>query len=210
MSSAADYAEDARRIENQYIDPESTTQDEIRQDLEDAGFEHGINDIENWFPTVDDVDVPSDPDEAHSGGILTREEVRDRVRDADDVGFSGERTEALTDAVSRGVGAPSRESVQQSQFESISESVAPSDVIPGDDRPSPVSVVRDTEGQIVGTVGTRAAGPDVAEEIGGEYLGTLSEFQGSQRSQPAPDGRRAAIYVETPSGDRRMVDEVDL
>lgn len=209
--SASDYADDARRIERDYVDPESTSIEEIREDLEDADFAAAaIPDIEDWIPSRGDIRVPSDPDEAHEGGVLTREKVEKAVVQADDIGYSEERRDALTDGVSREIGAPSEENLRASQVQQVTESVAPADVVEGDERTTPVSIVRNTEGEVVGTVGASGPGEAVAEEVGGEHLGDLNEFRSRQRSQPAPDGRRAALTVETPSGRREIVGEVDL
>lgn len=209
--SASEYQEDARRIERDYVDPESTEIEEIREDLEDADFAAAaIDDIEDWIPSRDDIAVPEDPDDAHSGGILTRDEVESAVNQADDIGYSEERRDALTDNVSRQIGAPEASELQQAQLQQVTESVTPSEVVEGDTRSTPVSVVRDTEGDVVGTVGAEGPSTAVAEEVGGEHLGDLNEFRSSQRAQPAPGGRQAGLYVETPSGERRMVGEVDL
>ncbi|WP_344055346.1 hypothetical protein, partial [Streptomyces thermoalcalitolerans] len=51
-----EYAEDADRIEREYIDPSSTSEDDLEADLRDNDFAEGaIKDIKEWFTTSDDV-----------------------------------------------------------------------------------------------------------------------------------------------------------
>lgn len=209
MSSAGEYKEDAERIERDYVDPSSETREEVRQDLEDADFaQAAIDDIEDWIPTREDVEIPSTPEEAHDGGVMTREQVESAVSQAEDAkgaDYSDAREDALTDAVSQEIGAPTQQNLETSQIQTVSESVTPSEVFEDDTRSTPVSVVRDTEGDVVGTVGSRKAGQDVAEEVGGEYLGDLNEYRSSMTAKPAPGGDRAMLYV-----DDEAVGEVDL
>lgn len=211
MSSASEYEEDARRIERDYVDPDSTSIEEIREDLEDYDFAAAAIDyIEDWIPSRGDIPVPEDPEEAHEGGVMTREMVDKAVEQADKIGYSGARKQALSDGVSREIGAPRESDLRSAQLEQVTESVSPAAIVEGDERTTPVSIVRNTEGDVVGTVGASGPGEAVAEEMGGEHLGDLNEFRSRQRSQPAPGGRQAGLYLETPSGQRELVGEVDL
>lgn len=204
MASAGEYKEDAQRIERDYTDPESVDEDQLREDLEDADFaQAAIDDVVDWFNTGEEVrETLGEP---HEDGITTREDVEAAVEATDEVGYSSERSDALTDAVSSEVGAPTAQEAQRAQLSAVSESVSPGEVIEGDDRSTPVSVVRDTGGDVVGTVGSPGTGRDVAEAVGGEYLGGPQDLADRMSVRPAPGGDEGLVYV-----DDSPVGEVDL
>lgn len=195
MASAGEYKEDAQRIERDYTDPESVDEDQLREDLEDADFaQAAIEDVVDWFNTREEVrEMLGEP---HEDGITTRKDVEVAVEATDEVGYSSERTDALTDAVSSEVGAPTAQEAQRAQLSAVNESVSPGDVIEGDERTTPVSVVRDTSGDVVGTVGSPGTGRDVAEAVGGEYLGGPKDLADRMSVRPAPGGDEGLVYVD--------------
>ena len=206
MASAGEYSEDAKRIKRDYTDPDDVTKGELREALEDADFaDAAIDEIvgDGWFPTA--AEVTEEVGEPHQQGITTREDVGDAVDAVDEVGYDDDTHDALTDAVSREVGAPTAQEAQRAQLSAVSESVSPGEVIEGDDRSTPVSVVRDTGGDVVGTVGSPGTGRDVAEAVGGEYLGGPQDLADRMSVRPAPGGDEGLVYV-----DDSPVGEVDL
>lgn len=206
MASAGEYNEDAKRIKRDYTDPEDVTDDELREALRDADFAEGAIDeiIEgDWFPTTDEVS--DELGEPHQKGITTREDVDAAVDRVDEVGYDDDTHDALTDAVSREVGAPTAQEAQRAQLEAVSESVTPGEVFEGDTRSTPVSVVRNTDGDVVGTAGPSGAGRDVAEEYGVDYLGGPQDLADRMSVRPGPGGDEGLVYV-----DDSAVGEVDL
>jgi len=205
MASAGEYSDDAKRIKRDYTDAEDVTEDELREALRDADFaDAAIDEImgDGWFPTADEVSEAVG--EPHSDGITTREDVGDAVDAVDEVGYGDDTHDALTDAVSREVGAPSEQEAQRASIEAVSDTVTPGEVIEGDERSTPVSVVRNTDGETIGTVGGNAA-DDVADELGVRSFGDVNEFSSSLSVRPAPGGNEGLVYA----GDE-AVGEVDL
>lgn len=193
MAVDTEYEEDARRIEREYVSPSSTTREEIEQDLQAEDFANeAVDDIKEWILSEEDVGGPALA--PHSDGVTTREEIEQAVEQADGVGYGQGRHEAVTSEIARDVGAPSESELQQATMSAVSEAVQPGEVIEGDDRSTPVSVVRDTDGNVAGTVGGAAA-RDVAEEMGAEHLGDLNDFRDSMTVRPAPDGSRGLLYA---------------
>lgn len=204
MSSASEYKEDARRIERDYVDPSSTSRGDIESDLKDADFGNP-GEIADWM--MDETDVGLDSSNTHLDGVTTREEVERAVNEADDIGYSSDRREALTDAVSKDVGAPRESDLRSAQFQALSqESVTPGEVIEGDSRRSQISVVRNMDGDPVATIGGGgSAGRDVAEALGATHYSSPQQFNDSMSAKPAPDGREALLY-----SDDEAVGRVDL
>lgn len=205
MAVDTEYEEDARRIEREYINPTSTSQDDVEEDLRNENFAEGaIDDIKDWILSEEDVGGPAlDP---HSDGVTTREEIHEAVENADGVGYSSSHRDSVTSAIARDVGAPTESELQQAQLSALSESVTPGEMIEGDDRSTPSSVVRDTEGDPVGIVGPQS-GQEIAEEMGVEYLGSSpSDFADDLSVQAAPDGSRGLLYYNG----RAAIAEVDL
>lgn len=195
MASAGEYEDDARRIARDYVDPEAVDVEEIADELRDADFaDAAVDDVLSWFP--DSEEVTTSLGEPHDEGITTREDVERVVDEVDEVGYEDERRDALTDAVSREVGAPSEAEARRAQLTAVSESVSPGDVIEGDDRSTPVSVVRSQSGDVVGTVGPAGSGADVADELGTEYIGGPNDLTEQMRVEPAPGGREGLVYVD--------------
>lgn len=202
--SAAEYSDDAQRIERDYVDPNSQSYADVLDDLEDADFVNG-KEVADWMLTRDDVDITGDT--AHTNGVTTREEVAEAVSKADDVGYSEERKNALTDGVSRDVGAPKESELRKAEIGMVSETTTPSAEIEGDTRTSQLSLVRNQGGDVVGVVGGGgSAGKDVAEQLGADHYGGIKEFTDSLYAKPAPDGRKALLY----DADGDTVGEVDL
>lgn len=200
---AEEYPDDVRRILDKYVDPESVTNAETKADLDDWDFANS-QEVADALPTRDDVEI--DRDTAHSDGVTTREEVEQKVAEADEVGVD-ERRDALTDAVAREVGAPTEQELQRAQIEAVNDTVTPGDVIEGDDRTSQISVVRDTSGDVVATVGgAGSTGRDVADELGADHYGSIEDFADGMSVEPAPDGRRGLLRDR----DGDAVGEVEL
>ena len=204
MASASEYSEDAQRIERDYVNPESTSRAEVEADLEAADFANP-DEVGEWVTSAEDVGIT--PETAHTDGITTREQVEAAVEQADEVGYSSDRREALTDTVSRDVGAPSQSDLQRAQIQTLAqESVTPSEVIEGDTRTSQISVVRNQQGEAVAAIGGGgSAGEDVAQELGATHYSSPQSYNDSMTAKPAPGGRKALLY-----SDGEAVGEVDL
>lgn len=202
--SAAEYSDDAQRIERDYVDPNSTTYDDVMGDLEEADFGNP-DEIADWMLTTDKVGVT--PDTAHTDGVTTREQVAEAVNDADEIGYSEERKKALTDRVSHDVGAPSESDLTRATIGMVNEQTTPSEQIEGDSRTSQLSLVRNQGGDVVGVIGGGgSAGRDVADELGADHYGSVQGFTKSLSAKPAPDGRKALLYDK----DGDALGEVDL
>ena len=206
------YEEDAARIERDYVDSDSVDVQDILEDLDDADFDFTEGDRGSFLDAImddigstDDVDIePNSPDKE---GITTREEVDGIVRSSTgDKAVSSDRQDAITDAVSSEVGAPRSSDLRSAQIGTLSDSVTPSDVIDGDSRTSQISVVRNSRGDAVATIGGGgASGEDVASELGTEHFSSPAEYTSSLSAAPSPDGSSAAITL----GDD-VVGEVDI
>lgn len=187
-AEASGYEEDARRIERDYVDPSSTSPSEIEADLEANDFANP-DEVAEWILSDEDVGGPAlDP---HSDGITTREEIARAVGEADEVGYTGSRQEAVTSSIASDVGAPSESALQRAQLQALTgETVTP------EGGSTQVSIVSNTEGEPVAAVGGgSSAGPQVAEERGLRHYSSPTEFNESMTAQPAPDGSRALLYA---------------
>jgi len=202
MASAGEYSDDAKRIKRDYTDAEDVTEDELREALRDADFaDAAIDEIigGGWFPTADEVSEAVG--EPHSGGITTREDVGDAVDAVDEVGYDDDTHDALTDAVSREIGAPSEQEARRVQTQAVTDDVRS----PDDGRSTSASVIRNTDGDAVGVVGPKGWGSEVAESEGVEYLGGPGDLTENMSVKSAPGGSEGLVYV----GDD-AVGEVDL
>lgn len=180
--------DDADRVEKEYVDPSSTTREEIRADLEEAGFPgESIDAFDPMLGSVDDV-----IDGAQSKRqITTREDVE---RSARSVARSRGRTEALTDAASQELGAPSEAALAGARREMLS--------------------LLDEDGETIRTNPDLdpAGGPD------GRVVGKVSEVATNNQSRSSgysasvePTGRGRGTYLITgPNGDTFPIAEVDL
>jgi len=197
----SDYDEDAKRIASDYVSPDSTSQDDYEQDLEEADFANPAEIAEGLFSEEDVGGSVTDP---HSQGVTTREDIERDVEQADDVGYPDDRREAITDKLSRDVGAPTESELQQAQLSAI----ANADNVTPEGGSTPVSVIRDPDGEPVAAVGGGSrAGPEVAEDQGVPHYSSPQEFNDSMSAKPAPDGSKALLYT---NDEQDAVGEVDL
>lgn len=199
MAVDTEYGEDAKRIEREYVSPDSTSPEEIEEDLENADFANP-DEVADWILSEEDVGGPTlDP---HSDGVTTREEVESAVEQADGVGYSESRREAVTDSLSSEIGAPTESELRGAQARAIGGA---DDVTP-EDSSTTVSLVRDQNGEPAAVVGgTSRSGPEAAEEYGVDHYSSPQEFSDSMSVKPAPDGSRGLLYA-----DGNAVGEVDL
>ena len=153
--------------------------------------------------TVEDVTDRVDP--SSSSEPVFREDVENVADDMaldSRVGDSEERLDAVTDAASREIGAPSREEFNRARTQALGGStdyVTPNE-LGVSDRKSQIGVVRDESGDAVGVVGGTNADDrrGVADELGADRVfDDLNELQDSmgleQRSGEAYvtlDGQR--------------------
>lgn len=201
------YKEDAARIERDYIKPESTDEDDIKADLEDADFAgDSIGDILSWM--ADSDDVTGELGDPHTDGVTTREDVQNAV---DSVGrnYQAEgRADNLTDAVSGKIGAPSQGELQRAQFGAIAsgETTTPNEALGRSDAgKQSVTLVENTQGEVVGTVGGGKGGREVADSLGARHYTNPQEFNDSMTVTPTPDGRAGILRA-----DGEPIGEVDL
>lgn len=194
------YSEDARRIERDYVDPSSTTTADIEADLREADFG---NPEEVAGGIMDEEDVGLDSSNTHLDGVTTREQVADAVAEADKIGYSEDRKGALTDAVSKKVGAPRESDLRSAQ----ARTVAQADQVTPEGGSTSVSVVRNSDGDAVAAFGggSKKRGQSVAEETGAKYYSSPDAYMASLSAKPAPGGREALLY-----SDGEPVGRVDL
>ncbi|GAA0196684.1 hypothetical protein GCM10009536_64900 [Streptomyces thermocarboxydus] len=186
-----EYAEDADRIEREYIDPSSTSEDDLEADLRDNDFAEGaIKDIKEWFTTSDDVsDALGEP---HSDGVTTREEIEGILDDQSAEIGNTSRKEEIVSEVARDVGAPTPAELRRAQAQAIGGA---DDVTP-EDSSTTVSLIKGPDGEPAAVVGgTSRTGPEAAEEHGVSRYASPQEFADSLSTKPAPDGRRALLYA---------------
>jgi len=195
----SDYEEDAERIERDYVDADSVTEEEIRRDLRDAGFApDSIDDVSGWMGDLDDVSI--DRESAHSDGITTREDVSRTVdRDLDASDKTAEtRRDAIEDAVARDIGAPRESDLRREQTRSLTQNTGtPGELLddPSDTRTTPVSLVEDSRGNTVASIGGGAGGREVADELGVRHYSSPEAATRDMGSAPSPDGSRAALTL---------------
>lgn len=200
MSETA-YKDDAKRIERDYVRPESTSPEEIEADLENADFANP-DEVGEWI--LSDEDVGGAALDPHSEGVTTREQVESDVEQADGVGYSDNRREAVTDSIASEIGAPSESELRGAQARAIGNA----DTITPEGGSTPVSVVRGNNGEPVAAVGGgSSAGPAVAEEQGVPHYSSPQSFSDSMSAKPAPDGSKALLYTNDGTD---AVGEVDL
>jgi len=204
----ADYEEDVERIEREYVGSDSVDPDQILEDLEEAGFDFDEGDrgafkdaIMDGIASTDDVGV--EPNRAGRDGITTREDVEQAVRETASSGkiASGGRSDAITDAVASEVGAPSEGDLQRAQQDTLTggETIDTTDTLS-------TSVVRDSRGNAVATIGGGKRGREVSEDIGAQrHYSSPQEAVDDMGAAPSPDGSSAALTL----GDD-VVGEVDL
>lgn len=120
----ADYQDDVERVERDYVDPQSVTRQQVRQDLEEAGIEGNAADMfESNILTVDAAmgEVP----EAGPGEIRTRQDVERSVMAMDGPGeHGGDPDPARAQAIARDaaveLGAPDEAELTRARREAVS------------------------------------------------------------------------------------------
>ena len=189
MAVDTEYGEDAQRIERDYVRPTSTDPDEIEADLENADFANP-EEIAEWI--LSSEDVGGEALEPHSQGVTTREQIESDVEQADGVGYSESRKDAVTSEIARDVGAPSESELRQAQLEAVTQA----DQVTPEGGSTGVSVIKGPEGEPVAAVGGGSrAGPQVADEQGVPHYSSPQQFNDSMTAKPAPDGSRALLYT---------------
>lgn len=197
--SEAEYADDIARVERDYTDPQSTSREDVRADLEDSDFANEtIPMFEDGILTEDEIEVPdrtgTDP--------TTREDVSELVDAAKRDDQSGFRSDAVTDAVATKEAAPSKADLDQARVAIASENLTdetpeglstPTSVLRSDPDLDPLS--EGGEGRELGRMGTRGDGT------------SISDFE--QVVEPNPDGESGTLIFER-NGERYPMKEVDL
>lgn len=190
MGSSPD-EDDVERVDREYVDPDSTTRDEIRADLEDAGIE---GDAATAFETrmLTASAVAQAAEDAESG-VVTREDVESAVSRSS-VPHALSRENALVDAASQEIGAPTESSLAQARA-SVAQRVDDEGVVRTDPSLDPLG---GGDGREIGTVS------EVSENTGGRG-GGLREVV-----EPSGRGKGTFYYEDTESGARYPVAEVEI
>ena len=151
--------------------------------------------------TVEDVTDRVDP--ASSSEPVFREDVETVADDMaldSRVGDSEERLDAVTDAASREIGAPSRSAFERSRAQAVAQAdqVNPSEVLDDTSAQTPLFVIRDQSGDAVAATGGPGGETSerVAQEIGVEYqtqeevVDSIGLEQGDGEAHMTIKGRR--------------------
>lgn len=196
-----------------------TTRSEARNAIQNIGKElrgAELQDVADNVVTVDDV-VRS-PDVDPESGPVFREDVEAATQDMSamsEIGDSEERLDAVTDAASREIGAPSENAFERAQIQAVggADAVTPAN---RDDLSSEsgtgISVIRDESGDPVAAFGGAEQGgvtpEETAQELGAErYYGTGTEALQQVQDDLSLEqgGGEAAITLEG-----RRLREVDV
>lgn len=195
MPKSSEYPEDAERIEPTYVDPDSETLDEVRSDLEDAGF--GDDSAEKFAEELvvsEDVIEEINPDDRV--GVTTREDVDQTVNELDNYDMDNRRKDSVTEGTAREIGAPTENQVTQARGEAA-QRVDPDD---GTIRTDPsLDPLAEGEGREIGDITDfTAAGGQIDREAG---LQERVEKRGD-----------TGVFVleDRSTGERYPVSEVDL
>jgi hypothetical protein len=189
------YEDDAERIERDYVDPDSATEQEIRDDLEDAGFDESaidsfVDDVVEQMGTVDDVGV--DLGNAHGDGITTQQDVERAVEEMGSDEIVGDRSGAIADEVANEIAAPSESELQSAEIDSLTQ-----DTVTPEGGSTPVSVVRNQSGDAVATIGGGSNQREqVADQVGADRsYSSPQEAVDDLGGVPAPDGSSLGLTL---------------
>lgn len=198
MADVDGYEEDARRIEDDYVDPSSTDSSEIASDLSDAGFANP-EEVADWILERDDVDL--DPSSAHQNGVTTRETVEREVADADVVGYSDRRRGEISEEISSEIGAPTESELQEATLSSVTSG----EQVGSNSTPS--SIIRSQSGEAVAIVGGSSSSKEAAQEVAPDaaQYDSPQEFSDSMSVRPGPNGDRGVLYLN-----EQPINEVNL
>jgi hypothetical protein len=191
----ADYEDDAARIEREYVDPDSATEQDIRDDLDEAGFDESaidsfVDDVVDQMGTVEDVGL--DRGNAHADGITTAQDVERAVEEMSSDKISSDRNGAIADEVSSEIAAPSESELQNDEVQTLTqETVTP------EGGSTPVSVVRNQSGDAVATIGGGSNQREqVADQVGAERsYSSPQEAVDDLGGVPAPDGSSLGLTL---------------
>ena len=185
--------EDVERVDSDYVNPSSTSRDEIRADLEAEGIDGGAADtFEDRLVNADDV-VDAVEQSRGEREVTTREDVGSTV-DSLDRPRNQERDPSLVDDASQEIGAPTESALGQARAQAA-QNVDEDGVVRSD--PSLDPLASGDEGREIGEVS------EITEATGGRG--------GGMREGVEPTGSgRGTYYFEDGSGNRYPVAEVDL
>jgi len=191
----ADYEEDAERIEQEYVESDSATEAEIREDLDEAGFDQSaiddfVDDVVDAMASVEDLGI--DRETAHSDGITTREDVERAAEDVAAEEIAGDRTGAIAERAADDIAAPSESELQQSQIQTLTQ-----DSVVPEGGSTPVSVVRNQSGDAVATIGGGSnQRQQVADQVGAERsYSSPQEAVDDLSGQLSPDGSSLGLKL---------------
>jgi len=190
------YEEDAERIEREYVESDSATEAEIREDLDEAGFDQSaiddfVDDVVDAMASVEDLGIDR-VDGPHSDGITTREDVERAAEDVAAEEIAGDRTGAIADRAADDIAAPSESELQQSQIQTLTQ-----DSVVPEGGSTPVSVVRNQSGDAVATIGGGSnQRQQVADQVGAERsYSSPQEAVDDLSGQLSPDGSSLGLKL---------------
>lgn len=133
----ADYEDDVERVARDYVDPNATTQSEVRQELEDAGIEGVSNGFfTDRITTVEDV-TQAVADGGTRGSLTLREDV-EQAASGLDAPDADSRLDTVTRDAARDLGAPSESEVDSARRQVIAQA----DIEAGGDQSSNTITLR--------------------------------------------------------------------
>ena len=155
-------------------------------------------------------DVTAEIESTRGDGPVFREDVERAVETAPGDLPSGVDPDSTADQLSREIGAPSRQEVEQARVQAATpdDAITPAerDDLSSDSK-TEINVIRDESGEAVGAFGGTEQGgvtpEQTAEEIGVEYLGSVSDVNDS--IELAQSEGRAELQV-----DGKTVRRIDL
>lgn len=188
MASPTD--DDVARVDRDYVDPDSTSRDEIREDLEDAGIDGGSADaFEDRIVDVDDVAERVDDE----GRVATRDEV-DRAARSIDEPHNAVREPALADDAAEQIGAPTESELTRARA-SAARQVDEDGTIRSNPDLDPLG---GDEGREIGPVS------DVTRNTGGRGGGY------DEGVEPTGEGKGVYYIEDSESGNRYPLAEVEI
>ena len=189
MGSSPD-DEDVERVDTDYVDPLSTSRDEIEADLKAEGIEGNANKaFADRILEADDVVGAVDTGRDR---IVTREDVENTVGRITDPHAEG-REPALVDAASKELGAPSRSELNRARG-AVARQVDEDGIVRSNPALDPLG---GENGREIGTVA------EVTRNTGGRGGGLREGVEATG------DGR-GTFYYEDSGGNRYPMAEVDL
>jgi len=189
--------DDVKRVINNYVDPDSTQEGELEDDLDDAGFtQSAIDAFADNAITVEEAAETVEKERGASPGLTTREQVEDSVSGIDKPG-SDSRQAAISREISRDLGAPTEAEADRARSQAAQFV----------DEDGMLRSNADLDPLADGGEGREIIDLNEASLGAGDNLGGGNDLQEGVERSGSDSG---TFYLEDSGGNRYPIAEVDL